>query len=60
MQPNTMVQVVTLIENNKTLLLQQGEFIANVENLPLGSVLRIDLSQAEVEIKGTIFTVTET
>ncbi len=59
-QPSTLIEVETLTENNNILLLHHGEFTADVENLPSGSALKVDMSQAIVEIKGTIFTVTET
>ena len=60
MQPNTVVEVESQSGNNSTLLLHQGEFTADVKNMIFGSTLKVDMSQAVAEIKGTIFTVTET
>jgi ferric-dicitrate binding protein FerR (iron transport regulator) len=42
------------------LLLQEGEFTAEVTGLPSGENLKVDMSQAVAEITGTVFTVTET
>jgi hypothetical protein len=60
MQPNTMVEVESQSGNNSTLLLHIGEFTADVKNMPSGSTLKVEMSQGVAEIKGTIFTVTET
>ena len=59
-QPNTLIEVEALTDNNSTLLLQEGEFTAHVTGLPTGGSLKIDMSQATAEITGTVFTVTET
>jgi len=59
-QPNTLIEIQELTENSSTLLLQEGEFTADVEGLPAGGSLRVDMSQATARITGTVFTVTET
>jgi hypothetical protein len=59
-QPNTLIEVEALSDTGSTLLLQDGEFTAEVTGLPAGGSLKVDMSQATAEITGTIFTVTET
>lgn len=59
-EPDTLIEVVSLTDSGDTLLLHEGEFSADVMSLPSGETLIVDMSQAVVEIKGTVFTVTET
>jgi hypothetical protein len=59
-QPNTLIEVEALTGDSSTLLLQEGEFTADVTGLPSGGSLKVDMSQAVAEITGTVFTVTET
>lgn len=60
MQPNTLIVIGALTNNSGALVLQSGEFTAEVTGLPLGGSVKVDMSQAIAEIKGTVFTVTET
>jgi ferric-dicitrate binding protein FerR (iron transport regulator) len=59
-QPNTLIEVEALSDSNSTLLLQEGEFTAEVTGLPSGETVKVDMSQAVAEITGTVFTVKET
>jgi hypothetical protein len=59
-QPNTQIEVEELSDSGSTLLLQDGEFTAEVTGLASGETLKVDMSQATAEITGTVFTVTET
>jgi hypothetical protein len=59
-QPNTLIEVESLTDSGSTLLLQEGEFTAEVTGLPSGETVKVDMSQAVAEITGTVFTVTET
>jgi hypothetical protein len=59
-QPNTLIEVEALSDTGSTLLLQEGEFTAEVTGLPAGGSLKVDMSQAVAEITGTVFTATET
>jgi len=59
-QPNTLIEVEALTDDSSTLLLQEGEFTADVEGLSAGGSLKVDMSQAVAEITGTVFTVAET
>jgi hypothetical protein len=58
--PNTLIEIEALTDSDTTLLLQDGEFTAQVSGLPAGGSLKVDMSQATAEITGTVFTVTET
>ncbi len=58
-EPGTLIEVKSLADNSNILLLSKGEFTADVD-LPPSNSLAIEMSQAIAEIKGTIFTVTET
>jgi ferric-dicitrate binding protein FerR (iron transport regulator) len=60
LEPNTLIQIQLLSESNNILLLQTGEFTANVKNLPANTTLSVEMSQAVAKITGTIFTVKET
>jgi len=59
-QPNTLIEVEALSDSGSTLLLQEGEFTAEVTGLTPGENVRVDMSQAVAEITGTVFTVKET
>jgi hypothetical protein len=59
-QPNTLIEVEALSDSGSTLLLQEGEFTAEVTGLTSGETVKVDMSQAVAEITGTVFTVTET
>ena len=59
-QPNTLIEVEALSDSGSTLLLQEGEFTAEVRGLASGETLKVDMSQAVAEITGTVFTVKET
>ncbi|MBN1245509.1 FecR domain-containing protein [Candidatus Bathyarchaeota archaeon] len=59
-QPNTLIEIEELTDDSSTLLLQEGEFTAEVTGLTSGETVKVDMSQAVAEITGTVFTVTET
>jgi hypothetical protein len=59
-QPNTLIEVEALSDSGSTLLLQEGEFTAEVTGLTSGEIVKVDMSQAVAEITGTVFTVKET
>jgi len=60
MQPNTLIEIEALSDSGSTLLLQEGEFTAEVTAVSSGEDLKVDMSQAVAEITGTVFTVKET
>jgi hypothetical protein len=57
--PNTLVEIQTSTGNSQKLKILQGEITGTVKNLPAGSTLEVEMSQAVATIKGTVFTVTE-
>ncbi len=59
LNPRTLIEVKASTGNSQRLQLVQGEFKATVRDLPAGATFSVEMSQAEVTVKGTVFTVTE-